>query len=147
MAISRRFCLFSSWLFRAARRWGNLAALACMNCAILFGVVGTLIQPVGKVRVTLCPETVSAPDGACAEEEIGVWSCRLAHRLCATWNAPQPSASPATTAATRTSGCFLRREAPRDASGPVPGSGAAMPAEGADMGSGLISVMAGLLGV
>src|SRR5690348_393972 len=104
MAISRRFCMLSSWLFSAARRCGNLAALARMNCAILFGVVGTLTQPAGKVRVTPCPDTVNAPDGACAEEEIGVLSCRLAHRFVAAWKAPHPRASPATAAATRTSG-------------------------------------------
>src|SRR5215467_13481404 len=139
MAISRRFCMFSSWLFKAACRWGNLAALACMNCAILLGVVGTLTQPAGKVRVTPCPETVSAPNGACAEEEIGVLSCRLAHGLCTAWKAPHPKASPDTAAATRSSECFLSRETGRGAAGEMPGSGAATPAEGAGGDSGLIS--------
>src|SRR5215467_15670157 len=104
MAMLRRFCMLVSWFFRAACRCGSLAALAWMNCAYLCGVVGTLTQPAGKVRVMPCPDTVSAPDGACEDEEIGVLSCRLAQRLCATWEAPQPKATPATAAATRNSG-------------------------------------------
>src|SRR6516225_4705198 len=142
MAMFRRFCRFSSWFLRAARSWGNLPAFARRNRANSFGVVGTLTQPVGKTRVTPCPDTVSAPDGACEDDEIGVLSCRLAHRLCATWNAPQLRASPARPAATRRSGCFVGREARRGASGAPPGSGAGMPAPGVAADSGLMSVMA-----
>src|SRR6516164_8260069 len=142
MAIFRRFCMFSSWFLRAARSWGNLPAFARRNGANSFGVVGTLTQPVGKMRVTPCPDTVSPPDGACVDDEIGVLSCRLAHRLCATWNAPQPRASPATAAATRRSGFLVGREVRRGASGAPPGSGAGMPASGVAADSGLMSVMA-----
>ena len=87
------------------------AAPSSCGTSWLGGVVGTLTHPAGKARVTPCPGTVSAPDGACEDEEIAVLSCRPTHSLCATWNVPQPKAALATAAVTRSSALCLSRRA------------------------------------
>src|SRR5215470_11885497 len=141
MASRRMYRMFPSWLFRAVRSRGNLAASTRRNLANSFGVVGTLIQPRGNVSVTPWPETRSAPDGACDDDETGVLSFRPAHRLCPAWNAPHPRASPNTAAATRTSGCLIAREARRPGSWAPGWPVGGLPNWGVAPGSGFMSVM------
>src|SRR5215472_57561 len=142
MASRRMYRMFPSWLFRAVCSRGNLAASTRRNLANSFGVVGTLIQPRGNVSVTPWPETRSAPDGACEDDETGVLSFRLAHRLCPAWNAPHPRASPTTAAATRTSGCLIALDARRPGSWAPGWPGGGRSAWGVAAGSGLMSAMA-----
>src|SRR5215469_745727 len=116
--------MFSNSLLRDARRCGYFATYFRRTFAIWFGVVGTLSQPAGKVSVIPPPETRSAPDGACKDDETGVLSCRLSHRFMAVWARPHPNASPTKAAATRTTGFLLARAKPPGAGRTPSGLGA-----------------------